>query len=82
MSLIIRPTEVLREQVIKMQKEAAEEIAKKGTIFLKSAAGAMPPNGPSNKNNVELFKKIAKNVDFSSNGILMENLGKNLNKIF
>ena len=82
MSIKIGPAEALWSQVTKMQKEAAEEAAKKGIKKFAAAGGAFPPNGPSNKNNLEVMKKVAKNFDFSSNGPLKEGLGKNLNKIF
>ena len=80
MSFKIGPAEALWAQVTKMQKEAVEEAAKKGIKKFAVAGGAFPPNGPGNKNNLEIIKKVAKNIDLSSNNALKD-IGKNLNKI-
>jgi hypothetical protein len=70
------------QQVVKMEKEAAKKAAEKGIKKFAVSAGAIPPSKfPINKNNVDLMKKVTKNLDLSSNGVLAEGLGKNLNKI-
>ena len=83
MSILVRPAEALRQQVIQMQREAAENIAKKG-IKLVKAAGAPPPPppGPDNKNNLKLLKKFLANFDLSCNKITAENVNKNINRFY
>ena len=71
MSFKIGPAEALWAQVTKMQKEAVEEAAKKGIKKFAVAGGAFPPNGPGNKNNLEIIKKVAKNIDLSSNSYIL-----------
>ena len=57
MSVIVRQPEALRQEIIQMQREAAEAFAKKGLKKFAVAGSTPPPNGPSNFNDISKFKK-------------------------
>ena len=78
MSLIIRPPEVLRQQVIEQQRARAQELAKQGKKLLLAAAGnTPPPTGPSNFKDPTKYKKFLEMFKFDNSNKITD-LAKNL----